>query len=669
MYEQFWSQSYHLLHFGFAYFLLLYLWPKLLFPKFSEDKLEQAIVNYLLMALLLLGISMILIAVNLYEFLSVTAILILLTYHKFVSGRRRIDTVPHSNKLATWFFDYFEGLFQLRSVIGAYAKKEKTALTGHLRESVKPGISMGYSILLAVIFGISAYMRFYDAVHSPVPNMSDGWVLLKWIKYAEHRVLYPDGIYPAGYQVFIATVRKFADIDTIYMVKYVGPLNMMFLMVGYYFMISRLTKSKAAGLVAIIVYGILSPIFYSFLYERQASSMSQEFGLAFVCVCLYFYLQYMQTGKRHLLWAATAGTSVTGLSHSIPYVWIGLGMGCMIAVHLVIMGRTNVKRILHLTVAGLITMAVSLAPIITAYLFKVQVYQGVTDFVESEKSTYLHPDLYAMDYIALLFTGLLFLYGCFKKASRLDRLPELFVAIFVLATFLLYYYGVYTKRELIIVRSRDLWYASIPLAIGMGSYVLFRAMTTFRNRRYVELAIVTVFLAISVFKVPPKPIIPYKLESKVTIEQFMKITKMYPSFLIVSPRVQMFPLVYGKGSHMYLQTGSPNLIDDYDPHLIPLTKYGEKKHADVAADIFIFYEKRVFQVDQSESRIYSIEEPKYQRYAQQYQSLQQWIQISKASIPKGDFSVFYDDHDLTIYHLHRHESEEDRKDIVRKIWS
>jgi hypothetical protein len=139
------------------------------------------------------------------------------------------------------------------------------------------------------------------------------------------------------------------------------------------------------------------------------------------------------------------------------------------------------------------------------------------------------------------------------------------------------------------------------------------------------------------------------------------------TYLIVSPRAQAFPLVFGKGSHMYVNSGSPSLIQEYDPTKPPLTKYGETKHAEVAADIFIFYEKNIFKVKQSEG-IYEIEGPKYARYAQEYPMLQDWLQKFKVANPKA-FSVFYEDDNLIIYHLHREEDADDRKKQVKQIWS
>jgi hypothetical protein len=274
-----------------------------------------------------------------------------------------------------------------------------------------------------------------------------------------------------------------------------------------------------------------------------------------------------------------------------------------------------------------------------------------------------------MDVVALLSVVVLFIHGCFKKSEKLGRLPELLISLFVLSTFAIYYFGGYSHSELVIVRSRDLWFTCIPLAIGMGWYSMFQTASNIKIKRHIEIAIVYVVFIISIYIVPPKPIIPYKLESKVTVEQYMRIASLYPQkFLIVSPRAQMFPLVYGNGSHMYVEDGSPSLIKEYDPYGTPLTKIGKSKNEKVAADIFIFYEKIIYKVSESVG-VSLIEVPKYQRYAREYIGLQEWINISKASIPQKDFSVFYEDDNLIIYHLHREDTEDDRKDQVNKIWS
>ncbi|MFC0215186.1 hypothetical protein ACFFK0_22600 [Paenibacillus chartarius] len=676
MYDSFWNQSYHLFHFFLAMFLLLYLWPKLIFPQYTKDRLEQTIANYLLMAFLMLAVSFFLISVRLYEFMSVAGVLALIAYHVYVRRRRaqRLSAGEEDNRLVQWLFDYAEGLIHLKSSIVPFLIRKTRQLGSAAKSFAASGLTFYSFLLMAVIFGIAAYIRFYDAVHSPVPTMSDGWVALKWIKYAERQTLYPDGIYPAGYQVFLATIRKFADVDALYVLKYIGPLNSMLIMLGYYFTITRWTSSKAAALIAMTVYGVLSELFFHVNYARQASSMSQEFGMAFVFFTLYFYVQYMRTGSRVTLWAGMAGTAAVGLAHSIPFVWIGMGMGWLLALHFLLTRGKEWRRDVHLALAGVICVVIAITPIALAYAFRVTVYEGVTEFVSSEKNTYQLPELVPMDYAALASIVLLFLYACVKKtAGKLDRLPELFIALFVLSTFMLFYFGVYTEREVLIVRSRDLWYTSIPLIIGMGAYVLFRLLGRIRIRQAIEAGAATAVLAGSVFIAPPKPIIPYKLESKTTVEQYLRITRLYAtkSYLIVSPRIQMFPLTFGtlgKGSHMYLETGSPSLLNDFDPTKPPLTRYGQEEHADVAADIFIFKEKQIFQVSQDEE-IYRLEAPKYKRYVGEYKNLDAWIETAKASLPPENITTFYEDDNLIIYHLYRPENKLDREREVRKIWS
>ncbi len=117
---------------------------------------------------------------------------------------------------------------------------------------------------------------------------------------------------------------------------------------------------------------------------------------------------------------------------------------------------------------------------------------------------------------------------------------------------------------------------------------------------------------------------------------------------------------------MYLEKNGPHLINVYDPDKEAITLFNNNERAKVADDIYIFYEKNMYQVSQSNS-IYSIEKVNYDEYKKEYADLDIWIQeYKKAHQSDHTFSVFYEDDNLTIYHLH-HDIPE--SDIINTIWS
>jgi hypothetical protein len=668
MYSQFGNQLYHMIHFTFAITMLMVIFPRLLFAGDASDRLERLAANYMKMILLLIMTGYLLIATKLFEFISISIVIGLFIIYKNKRTQTPEERELSKDGISSWFYDYFEGLINLKVVFRIWWNRIKRESAHYLKSLISSRVSMLTLLLFAAVYILSGYIRYFDAFHNPTPGMSDGNVTLSWMKYLDARILFHDGFYPQGFYMILDIIFKYANIDALYVLKYAGPLDSLLIEIGFYFIVSRFTKNKYAGLIAVIVYGFLGLLYSGSTYVRQAASNSQEYGFVFVLPCLYFYTVYLRSGKKEALWSAAAGTAALGLIHEIGFIWLGIGMAILLLSYTILVGKHNFSRVLLTSAAGFSAVIITLIPYAMAKLFKVHEHPSSFSFLSNRILSIQRPILDDKDYIALGASAIIIIHALFVKGDRISKLPYLFAGFFAIVTFLVYEYGGFlTKLEVIEIRSPDIWFLCIPFIIGMVWNTIMKIFISLKFKQTIELGLcITVFILVIVF-VPIRPIIPYKMESNVAVEQYLKIASEYkPSqFMIVSPRVQEYALVLGRGNVMYLEKYDPHLINVYDPVKAPLTLFGETKHAPVASDIFVYYEKNIFM---SENKIiYDAEKANYDRYAKEYADLQIWIdQYKKAHSDDKSFSIFYEDNNFVVYHLHRDDS---REDVVSKIWS
>jgi len=669
MYASLGNHLYHGLHFLFAFVLLLVLYPRWLFSKLSsDDGLEQAVGNFLRIVPLLVAIGYVLVVTKLFEWLALTTILILLVVTRAMRMKTPEERDETASRWTVWGFDYFEGLISLKKIGLRKYQEAKSKSKDRYRKLVSSVPRMLSIALFAFIILLSAYIRYYDALTSPVPGMSDGNVTLKFMKFIDMRQLFPDGFYPSGLYIILDTIFKYASINSIYVLKYMGPTCIMLVMGGIYFAVSRFTKNKYAGAASMIAYGLLSVLYAGNAYDRQAATNSQEFAFIFVFPALYFYLSYLHGGNKNRLWTAAAGTMAVGSAHMVGYAWLGMGMGLLILLHILVNGKQDFKRVVFVGATGVGASIAVGSPYVLSKLMRVKVHESTGNYLTSRLADIVSPDITIYDQIALTAALLVFIHGLVAWRDRYARFAYLFSSLFVLGTFAVYYYGgTLTKLEVVSVRSEDIWVLCLPFIVGMAWHSTMSMMGRSKGADWVQLGLSLSVAVASVAWVPVKPIIPYKMEWDAAVEQYLRIHSEFTpnSYLIVSPRVQEYAIVLGSGFHMYLGEGDgdPHLLGVYDPSKEPLTRFGENKHDDVAPEIFIFYEKNVFKQDLS---ALSTEKPNYDRYEQEYPQLLEWInEYREAHEGDGSFSVYYEDENFTVFHLHREES---RDEIVDRIF-
>jgi hypothetical protein len=669
MYAGVWNQINHLLHYSFALVLVLILAPAIMFRNDREDVLERLLSGAIRMVLFLIMIGYVLVSLRLFELLSIVTIVFLFASRGILFKSKGSNRDRLWSTLTTYFFDYFDGKFYIGALIKAWFANKITLLKRSWVHYWTDYSRVSTGFVLLFILAVTAYMRFYDAVVHAAPAMSDAYVTLSWMKYIDQRILFHDGIYPQGFHIFLDVLMKFSAIDALYVLKYSGPLISLMMVCGIYFTVSRLSGNRTAGLIAALIMGFLGEVLTGSAWERQSSTNSQEFAFVFIMPTLYFFYQYIRKNERKDRLTAAVGTTVIGLVHSLAFAFLWLGIAALFLAEVMLSQRNLSKRIRSFGAIGLISGIISVLPLGIGILAGKGLHSSSGEYLVATSRTVIpYPTLDWLDYTALGCILITFIQAIVVKRSNPDKLLALFSSLFGIGMFIVYYYGgPLTNSILISSRSGELWAITAPLCIGLGTMVLFRWLGSFSRKAVIELSICVALCMASIIYMPPQPILPYKMESDTTVEQYLKISSLNrpKSWMLIYSLKEGQTLVDGSGFHMYVgrEDVATNLLRDYDPKKEHLTLFGkEKSSANIANDVYIFYEKKIFKVLETNS-IYSLLKPEYDKREREMLQLRQWIDTHIEAGHKVD--VFFDNEELTVYHLHREITKEQRQ---KTIW-
>lgn len=657
------NHLFFLLHYFFAFILIYLVMPRLLFRSVSSlSGLNRTAAYYMQMVLFMIILGYLLVASLIWEILSITAVFVLFgIYNKWLkrNSEHREKSVTH---WAVSVLDWLEG----KRPINLNFRDACALLRGKLGNLMSKyfyGVrASAFWTGFLLIFGVSFYIHFYDAVYHAPPAMSDGYVTLAWMKYIDARDLFHDGIYPQGFHIYLDTLWKFSFIDALYILKYTGPFNALLIAFSLYFSVSRFTGNRTAGLVSAAAYGVFGNIF-GLGWVRQVATNSQEFSFIFIFPSLYFFYRYLLEGRKEDLRPAVAGAAVAGLAHTLGYAFLGLGLAALFLAVLASRLAGSLGRIWRAGIWMAGTVALSFAPVGLGLAMNKGFHSSSLDYLINE----IHYDLvpfHTHDLIGIVLFVLLLSYGILL---RLFRHPAEKTAVYLFASVLgavsivLYHYGGYvTQSELIASRASELWGLVFPFGLGIFGSLIFKWMRMMKAAAWMETVVLIAALGIGLYQFPVEPIAPYKMQWDEDVAQYLRIKESYrPKTWMMVNQEEGYPMALGSGFHMQIK----DFLEQYDPAAPPLSKFGENRpDTGIPPDIFVYYHKEIFRVSK-DNVIYPLEEPKYIAEERDMGRLDRWMEEYARVHGKAD--IFYDGPKLRIYHFHRVES---REEIFKKIW-
>lgn len=639
------AQTINFIRWAFAISIIYIALPALILPVSGDSILERFFSRYIRMVALTLVLVFILVAIKLYEVLSLLFIFLMLVVLLRLPTNFRMHAFREMRvTFFTTLYDFLEGIFHPYQLFRKYIIKKLSGIkTGILKFTI-PTQSI-QTILLLSVLSYSAYLRFYDTFQHAAPAMNDAYVTLAWMKYIDGKILFHDGIYPQGFFIYLSILNKFAAIDALYIMKYTGPLTGVLTTISIYLFVAKVSGRKLPGIISAFVFGVLGGILPS-IWDRQGASLSQEFGIAFLLPAWYYAIAYLQTRKKHYLWTASAAFVVIGLVHSLILAFVWAGLVCLVSAYLLLDFRQSIRSARYLITAGIVTGVVAALQVPIGWLAGKSFHSTSLAFLTEGTQTAVQlPALTVIDKLAVVGFLLFFIISIWKRNADSNPTISLFLFFLGLSSFLLYrVIGQMTGSLLLLSRSGVLWSIVAPVGVGIGAEALLRIIPDKKNTLKISIAsVIVVFLmawGITYYK--PSPAQPYKMQYDAEINQYLRIEEEYTPFdWTIVANEEGYDLALNKGWHINIK----DFLTWYHPETKKLVKKVDGKEEPlIAKDLFIFYQKKLFMVDFDEMK------PILAQRIQDYAALDQWIVRYKEN--HNDLEVYYEDDFIVIYHLH-----------------
>ena len=647
------DQGINLLRFVLTFVFVFVIWPNLMFRLTGEDWVERFFSGFIRMVALTIVLVYLLVIIKLYELLTVFFSLVAITvFLRLVAGKPAGSIHESVFNFILWIYDFLDGRVYSFSLLQARMRAMPAQMASAARNIVVNGRIVD-EILLAAVLLAAAYMRFMTPLLHAAPLMSDSTVSLAWIKYIEQQTLFRDGIYPQGFILFMSGLHKFSKIDVLYILKYSGPLSGVLTTLSVYLFVRKLSGRAVPAIVAAFVLGVMGQ-FLTLEWDRQIASNSQEFALIFLLPAWYYILEYLETNRRDHFWMAMAAFAVIGFVHSLVLVFVWVGLGCLIFVHLLFHFSEGIGKPLKVLLACAVVGLISVLPLAIGLLFGRPFYSASAEFLTSMAQTAL-PDISNLDWLSCAGLVLFMLYTVLRQRTKQTLLRATFILVTGSASFLMYLYlGFLTHNAVLAARMGILWAMLATVGCGLGMGVILKLLP---NRIFwMESVICFGFLIGTVVYVRPDYPQTYRMQYDSSVNQYLRISREYTAteWMMVS-EAEGYALVLGRAWHMQLRV----FLQQYNPTSKTLVSNinGELK----TKDVFIFSEKKPYPVNvESLKTEIALRE---KNYVEDYVQLAQWIDVYKEN--HQNLTVYYDDPDITVYQIHYVKTAKERNE---QIW-
>lgn len=295
--------------------ILLYLWPRYAFGTVPEVAKGDAAVGYAArMIVLLIAAGYALAATHLFSWITLALAVALLGLLRSQPARSGYE-LDGRMRFAARLLTELDRLGSWPERLQARLRARPQAARSSQSRRVSAYAIAGALVLLAVL-GVATWMRLASPLqHASIP-FSDSDVVIYWVQAVEQQVLFPNGIYPEGFHIFMADLIRLTVANPIVTVKFFGPIAGIAMVASVGFTAYRLSGRVAAAVVAVLLYGTL-PHLLPYEYLRQVGTDSQEFGNAFVLPTLWFVYASWVYPSRWYRGTALALLTIAGLTHPV----------------------------------------------------------------------------------------------------------------------------------------------------------------------------------------------------------------------------------------------------------------------------------------------------------------------------------------------------------------
>lgn len=215
-------------------------------------------------------------------------------------------------------------------------------------------------LLLLLCSGYAFWYFSYQTFHYYGFGAPDLSVHENWINNIAEQNLFSSGVYPFGFHCVIYFLYEVFHVEIYASLRFFGPIQFLLILYGLFSLLRRLCKNRYTPFIGILIY-IMFPWFNFQVHMRFSWALPQEFGMAMIYPAVLFLWKYLDSGKKTDLMLFGAAFSLTLSGHF--YDTIIAFLFCL-AVGLSYLRRIiRRKMLLPILLAGIVSVAVSLAPL------------------------------------------------------------------------------------------------------------------------------------------------------------------------------------------------------------------------------------------------------------------------------------------------------------------
>ncbi len=232
---------------------------------------------------------------------------------------------------------------------------------------------------VTVLMG-AAWTRLQYAIYHAAYSLSDAYEHLAWAKQLGMNVIYQDGIYPKGYHAIISAMAELSFIDPYWLVRFMGGIGTTVLVATVYYVTLRLSRSHAASLIALAVYGLVSDARFPSGLSRQEAALPQEYSLIFGLLALFFLCQFLRSHHNRFLLLFLEAVAITMLVHPYTTIYLVVWTGIVMGMHL-LFRRVKLSMLARMVTYGVPMALLGAAPYLVGMLMGKKWFSAATQFV------------------------------------------------------------------------------------------------------------------------------------------------------------------------------------------------------------------------------------------------------------------------------------------------
>ncbi|OQB15151.1 MAG: hypothetical protein BWY15_00521 [Firmicutes bacterium ADurb.Bin193] len=632
----------YFIKFIFAFILLFFVVPRIIFVYNEGEGAKNAVSNYIRLVFWLIVSGYVTVALKLFEFLTVAAVMLVFGAYKY--NKKRISQGDISRDLKDdvniLLINHVERVERIQGKLLLWWEKRVNAFHRVLSVCFGDiGTATGV-ILFVIVFAYIGYLSLYESFFRLSPAEFDGYATLIRTKHIGQRILFADGIYPQGFYILLSVLQKFAQTDHLFIVNFAGPINALLIGLGIAFFVSRTGSGKAGGIFAALIFGWLG-CFSDITAPLRIVPSPLQMSIVLAFPVLYFLYEYMCHCRKEDLITLFLGTAAAGFVHPMGFAFIIAGAVTLAISSFLRDIKGNFIRVLRL--AAIIASAGIIAslPVFLGLLYgkEFDIIALQTLFSPDSKAGAGIPFIRTIDYIAFCALGLLLINAAMVVKDKNEFTAKIWIVLFGCGGFSAYYFSPLLMNGYLTNAAALLWLLLIPVVLVSAASAVVKAFGRLVKMKRLEYIVLAVSIGAVAAVFPVSPLTAKRYMPEYLPKQYISITKTFrPTRWMMVSRREGAALAYGKGYHMTID----EFVTRYNPYSERLTDRGglfSKNNS--TQDTLIFYEN-----DNDE----------------QY-DIARWLEEFKET--HSNIWLYYKENGLEVWRINQQPG---REDVMNGIW-